>query len=158
MERGDFERLLALPEKTILGNIVFAPSKSHGQSLIAQKIRVKNAQNLPLYLNATYRILVPSYSFNFSIRGVGPICRLDVNDSEHLGLGRTHKHSLSGPDDPRRNLPSAVSLPQLEEASIETAWRWLCNQAKIVHNGRLILPEKPVTYGGPPLCFPARMT
>jgi hypothetical protein len=45
---------------------------------------------------------VTSIVFNFRVMGVGPICRVEVNNTMHSG-SRTHNQALVNEDDPRQN-------------------------------------------------------
>jgi len=84
---------------------------------------------------------VGGISYNFSIRGVGPICRVDVNGSIHKNCGRTHKHSLQREIDPRRNLPDAIARPELSGLTARQVWQVICEEAGIKHLGEFMDPE-----------------
>ena len=135
MNQKEFETLRDLPNKTIDGDIVLQLSKTHTTSKRAEDVEVTNSLGLTITLDVTEKPDIPSYSFNFSAAGVGPICRLDINGTKHGEAGRTHKHELHHDTDPGRNLPNAHALPALENATLESAWRWLCSAAQINHTG-----------------------
>ena len=137
VNRNEFETLRNLPNKTIECDIVLQLSKIHTTSKRAEDIVVTNSLGLSITLDVTEKPDIPSYTFNFSAAGVGPICRLDINGTTHGSAGRTHKHELHHDNDPGKNLPTAHALPNLENATLETAWRWLCTQAQIHHDGNI---------------------
>ena len=60
-------------------------------NLIFDQIAVENSLGWDVLLNGTYKPDIPAISFNFVIRGVGPVCRIDVNGTIHGPAGRTHK-------------------------------------------------------------------
>jgi hypothetical protein len=97
---------------------------------------VENALNYDLVLNGTYKPDIPAITFNFVLRGVGPVCRVCVNGTLHPPAGRTHKHDLRKESDPRNNLPTAVARPDLENrATVKEVWDILLQQANITHTG-----------------------
>ncbi len=141
ISREDFESLRDLPDKTISEDIIFREDKNVSPNLIFEKVKVQNTLGYEIELNGTYKPSHDSVTFNFIQRGVGSICRFDVNSTVHGDAGRTHKHSLHKESDPRHNLPLADSRPDLEGKSVQEIWKTICKQSKIQHQGRLILPE-----------------
>lgn len=135
MNRNEFEALRNLPDKTIDGDIVLLSSKTHVASKRAEDVVVVNSLGWEITLDVTAKPDLPSYTFNFSATGIGPICRLDINSTVHRDAGRTHKHELVNDGDPGKNLPTATAMPSLEKADLESAWRWLCLQSHIDHRG-----------------------
>ncbi|MDZ4802531.1 MAG: hypothetical protein SGI92_30600 [Bryobacteraceae bacterium] len=107
--------------------------------LIFDNIKVENSMGLDLRVNGKFNPLVPSIVYNFKVKGVGAICRVEVNNTMHGGA-RTHKHSLQNEEDPRRNLPATVARPDLEGKSPREVWTILCRQANIVHVGEFVDP------------------
>jgi hypothetical protein len=141
ISRQDFESLRDLPNKTIKENIIFKEDKNVSPNLIFEKVKIHTSLDYEIELNGTYKPSHDSVTFNFIQRGVGPICRFDVNSTVHGDAGRTHKHSLHKESDQRGNLPVAHSRPDLEGKSVEEIWKMICRQSKIQHQGRLIFPE-----------------
>lgn len=139
MTPQDFESLRSLPDKKIHGDIELRADPAHPTSYRADSVRVENAMGVDLRLNVTLKPDLPSVTFNFSVLGVGPICRLDINGTSHGDAGRTHKHEFEDEKDPQRNLPNARPRTDLEGASLEKAWDSLCEAAKIRHDGQIIM-------------------
>ena len=140
MTRKEFESLRDIPGKKILDDLIFAVTEPISPVLSFDNVKVENSLGVELRLNGKFNPLVPSVAFNFRVRGVGPICRLEVNGTMHGG-SRTHKHALVNEDDPRQNLPTDVTpRPDLEGKSPRQIWLALCSQAKIEHAGRFIDP------------------
>jgi hypothetical protein len=135
MNRQDFEQLRDLPGKVISDDIEFASQQSSSPNLVFDGIAVKNSLNLDVVLNGTFKPEIPSVTFNFVVRGVGPICRLCVNSKIHKNAGRTHKHDLQHEDDPRQNLPNATARPELKDMTPSQVWGVLMSQASIKHEG-----------------------
>ena len=79
MNRREFELLRDLPDKEISTNIVFTPSKDNSVTLTFEQVQVFNSLGIDLVLNGSYNPNIPSVKFNFVARGVGPICRIEVN-------------------------------------------------------------------------------
>lgn len=141
MNRSEFEVLRDLAGKAIAGDIRFESKSQTRPSLTFEKA-VQNALGWDLVLNGAFNPLIPSVSFNFQVRGTGPICRLEVNGLSHknpngVSVGRTHKHDLQEEQDSRKNLPVAQSRPELNLMTMNVGeiWAILCQQANIVHNG-----------------------
>ncbi len=141
MTRQDFEKLRDLPNKEITSDIAFEKKKETTPNLVFDQVPLDNSLGVDIVLNGTYKPAIPSVTFNFVLRGVGPICRLCVNGTFHKNIGRTHKHELVRDDDPRLNLPIAIAQPDLDGKSMKEIWATLCRQANIIHTGKFIDPE-----------------
>lgn len=66
---------------------------------------------------------------------------MEVNSNIHKEAGRTHKHEITKETDSRNNLPFAVKREEYESLSVLDGWKKLCDEANIIHEGRLILPD-----------------
>ena len=141
MNRAEFEQLRDIPDKQITTDIVFTAHRQAAPNLVFEQIPVENSLGADIILNGTYKPDIPSITFNFVIRGTGPICRLCVNSSIHKDVGRTHKHSLQNEADPRKNLPHASARPDLDGKNAREVWETLCQQANIKHTGTFHEPE-----------------
>lgn len=142
IDRAQFEALRDLPCKVIASDIVFQSGRDTRPNLTFDSIAVDNSLGHDVVLNGTYKPGIPSITFNFVLRGVGPICRVDVNGTIHGDAGRTHKHDLTATGDPRLNLPHAIARPDLEDISVWEVWQMLCQQAKITHTGLFVDPSE----------------
>jgi hypothetical protein len=140
MDRAAFEQLRDLPGKVISVDIQFAPERGLGGNLVFKNVVVENTLDWDVVLNGTYRPIVQGVTFNFVVRGVGPICRLDINGTIHGAAGRTHKHDLRDARDPYKNLPNAVPRPDLVGQTARQVWTQLCQQANIDHIGQFVDP------------------
>jgi hypothetical protein len=142
MNRAEFNQLRQLPDKRIDQNIEFRPTRGVSPNLVFEQVSVHNGLGWDVILNGTYKPDIPSVTFNFYLRGTGPICRLCVNGVVHREAGRTHKHDLRKDDDPRLNLPTAIARPDIDIGgqSVDDIWRKLCAEANIIHAGSLICP------------------
>ncbi len=140
MTPAEFQQLRDLPGKVVAADIEFKSGKDSRPNQTFEGISVLNALNWEVLLNGTYKPDVPAITFNFSIRGIGPVCRVDVNGTIHGNAGRTHKHDLRREDDPRRNLPSALARPDLVGLTPRQVWEDLCQRAQIQHTGVFIDP------------------
>ena len=141
MNRSEFEALRSLPDKQITADIRFELKQATSPNLTFEDVPVENALQYEVILNGTFKPDLPSVTFNFVLRGVGPICRVCVNGALHSGAGRTHKHDLRRESDPRNNLPEAVARPDLADLSVREVWEILLKQANIVHTGAFHLPD-----------------
>ncbi len=135
MNRREFEALRDLEGKSLRGDIRWESTPRTRPLRVFGPLTIDNALNLDLRVNGTFKPHIPSFSFNFVVVGVGPICRIDVNGLDHRGVGRTHKHDLQGEDDPRNNLPNAAVRTDLERMSPAQVWKLLCRSARIHHEG-----------------------
>lgn len=133
MNRAEFDALRQLAGKTIAVPITLSASRNHEKSMVALDIPVENSMGVELILDVTFKPEVPALTFNFSVKGVGPICRVDINGTIHGNAGRTHKHELQNETDPRNNLPFALARAELMAMPANNAWTWVCQQANINH-------------------------
>lgn len=140
MNRAEFEQLRDLQGKRISGDIRFEGGRETNPNLTFELVRVENDLNWDVVLNGTYKPQIPSVTFNFVLRGTGPICRFCVNGTSHPGAGRTHKHSLQTDDDPRLNLPTAIAM-ELAGLSVSKIWETVCRLSGITHGGVFTDPE-----------------
>jgi len=120
--------------------IRFSAQPGMGPNLVFEQVKVENTLGYEVHLNGTFKPQIPSVTYNFVLKGVGPICRIDVNGTIHKEAGRTHKHDLRRESDPRNNLPTAVARPDLEGRSAREIWTILCEQANITHNAEFHNP------------------
>jgi hypothetical protein len=141
MNRAEFERLRAIPEKAIHVDIVFKVEKATSPVLSFDKVIVENEMGLDLILSGHYNPLIPSFTYNFVVRGEGPICRVDVNGTIHGKAGRTHKHELMTENCSRRNLPTAFARSDFANRNPREVWEALCAEAHIFHAGDFNDPE-----------------
>lgn len=139
MDRTEFEALRDLPEKIIEGDVHLTLNVHTAPVLAAEDVPIKNAANADLILNATYLPDRRGFKINVHARGLGPICRLEVNGPEHPGATRTHKHALKTPRCPMQNLHQDVKArPDLKGKTMLDVWREFCAMASITHKGNLL--------------------
>jgi hypothetical protein len=137
VNRTEFEALRDLQSKTIQEDIRFAKSRSMSPLLVAEGIRIANKHGVD-----SYNPQVGSKTFNVHVRGIGPICRLDVDGPPHRPAGRSHKHSIKSQRCPERNLPEDVlDRPDLAGQSVRTLFAEFCRMASITHRGKLEAPD-----------------
>ena len=141
MDRAEFEALGDVPDKTIEEDIRFSRKKNLSPVITAEDIRIVNRLGYDLRLTIKYNPETGARNFNVHLSGVGPICRLDVDDQAHRPAGRSHKHSLQQPSCPLLNLPSVEDRPQESERSIEFLFSRFCTMAHIEHRGQFFAPE-----------------
>lgn len=143
MNRREFEVLRDIPEKIIRTNIRFSKRQATAPAVIAEGILVENSDSVDLRLNITFNPEVGSKTFNVHIRGVGPICRLDIDGPAHRPAGRSHKHALQTERCPDRNLPDDVEdRPDLSGKSIRELFRIVCELGHIKHQGSFEAPDE----------------
>jgi hypothetical protein len=141
MTKLEFQQLRDIPGKIIADDITFQSTAETAPNLIFERIQVSNDLGWEVLLNGAFKPGIPSVTFNFVIRGLGPVCRVCVNGSIHKNAGRTHKHSLENENDPRLNLPGAVPRPDLDGKTSKEIWQILCHQSNIQHTGIFNEPE-----------------
>ena len=139
MNRAEFEELRDLPNKEVMVDIAFTPKNA--TTLIFQDVPVANSLGLDLILDGSFKPDIPAVKYNFCIKGIGPICRVEVNGRIHKSEGRTHKHDLQTDSCPRNNLPVAKARPDLERLTALQVWQKVCAMASIQHTGRFEEPE-----------------
>ncbi len=137
MNRNDFQALRHLDDKQVVDDIEFRGS---GPNLSFGNILVHNSMGHVILLNGAYSPRTKKVTYNFVLKDVGPICRVDVNGPVHRDKGRTHKHELTDEEDPQKNLPEADARPDLEGKTPRQIWEVICREAKIGHKGRFREP------------------
>ena len=140
MDRAEFEALRDLPDKVIEEDIHFSRKKNLSPLHTAEDIPIRNGLGYDLRLTIKFNPETGSRNFNVHLSGVGPICRLDVDDQAHHPAGRSHKHSLLQPTCPDQNLPFVEDRPGESGRSIDVLFRRFCDMANIQHRGQLIAP------------------
>lgn len=145
MDRSEFESLRDLPDKVIEEDIRFSKKKNLSPLLTAEDIRITNRLGYDIRLTIKFNPETGSRNFNVHLSGVGPICRLDVDDQAHRPAGRSHKHSLKLPTCPHNNLPFAEDRAGDSGRGLEDLFRRFCLMANIQHRGQLFGPD---TTGG----------
>jgi hypothetical protein len=111
--------------------------------VVAEGIRIENAEGVELVLTISYNEVVGAKTLNVHVPGVGPICRLDVDGNAHRPAGRSHKHSLREERCPDRNLPDAIiDRPELAGSSLRAVFTDFCRMANITHLGHIEAPDE----------------
>lgn len=109
--------------------------------LVFENAALKNPFDYDIVLNGSFNKKTGALKFNFLMRGVGPICRVEVNGAIHGDAGRTHKHDIRKDSDPRMDLPHAEARPDLIGKTPKEVWEDLCKRAKIEHTGNFVDPS-----------------
>src|SRR5687768_10251274 len=134
MDRTEFEALRDLPGKYIDEDVRLVSGLKTAPVLCAEDVPLHNDMGIDAVITVTFNPEISAFKCNVHVRGVGPICRVEINGPEHPGSGRTHKHSLQTDRCPRQNLHRNVQpRPDLNGITLEEAWRKFCEMAKIVH-------------------------
>ncbi len=129
--------------KAIRADVRFTRPKATAPALVAEDLEIHNANGVDLILNITYNPEVGSKTFNVHVRGVGPICRLDVDGTVHGDAGRSHKHALLTERCPDRNLRDGVQSRQdLSGRSVREVFAEFCALAQIAHTGNFDAPDE----------------
>ena len=84
MNRSEFEALRSLPDKQITADIRFELKQATSPNLTFEDVPVENALQYEVILNGTFKPDLPSVTFNFVLRGVGPICRKVIPETIFL--------------------------------------------------------------------------
>ncbi len=141
MTRDEFERLRDLPGKVIVGDIRLASQRDLSTLLVADKIKIDNADDVDARLTMDFNPETGAKCINVHVSGVGPICRLEVDSRAHKPHGRSHKHALDTSECPSENLKrKVIDFGQLSGKDIREVFGEFCKMAKIQHNGQLIIP------------------
>jgi hypothetical protein len=141
VDRHDFSQLLKARGKEIKADIQFVQIRNLPEYIVVfDNAELENPLGYDIVANGSYNRKTGATKFNFVLRGTGPICRVEVGGFIHGSAGRTHKHDVQEPDDPRKDLPHAHPRPDLEAKNPREIWEDLCRRAGIEHTGRFIDP------------------
>lgn len=142
MNLTEFEALRDLPNKRIDQEVRFVKRAALKPALEADNITIKNAHGIDLRMNLHYNPETGSKTVNVYIPGTGPICRLDVDGTNHGDAGRSHKHALRNERCSDRNLPDDVtSRSDLSGQSMRAVFEEFCRIGSIVFEGEFGDPE-----------------
>ena len=89
MDRVDFEKLRDLPDKIINGNIILRPKKDRIGVYIMDDIVIENSLNTDARLKVEWMEETDAKCINVHIKGLGAICRLEVDSKAHRPCGRS---------------------------------------------------------------------
>lgn len=110
--------------------------------LESEKISIVNSEGVPAFVVVRWNPQTDSKTVNVAVRGVGPICRLDVDGAVHAPAGRHHKHSLQTARCPEENLKREIQRrDDLAGATIHQVFTEFCRIARVEHTGTLKVPE-----------------
>lgn len=144
MDRDRFEQLRDLRGKRIDGDIRLTQRSDISAAWEAKNIVISNTGGLDVSLTVQFVPETGAKTLNVWVKGVGPICRLEVDSRPHKPAGRSHKHSLHTPDCPRDNLKrEIVDRSDLNGQSLSAVFIAFCRMAGIDHTGALIEPPDP---------------
>jgi hypothetical protein len=141
MNRTEFEALRDMTGKRVIGDIRLAQSRATHPLMVAENIRIENADGVDLRMSVTHNPEIGSTTVNVHVPGTGPVCRLDIDGPAHRPAGRCHKHSLQSERCPSRNLPDDVAdRGDLSGKSAREVFEAFCAMARIVHEGTFVEP------------------
>jgi hypothetical protein len=142
MTKDEFDELRRMSGKEISVDILFVKTKHLPEEVVIfDRAPVENSMDYEIFLNGHYNRKTGSLTFNFTLQGVGPICRVDVNGAIHGDQGRTHKHELTSEQDPNAGLPIARARSDFEGKTAREVWELICKLAKIENTGTFFDPE-----------------
>lgn len=142
IDREVFERLRDFGGKSIATDISFSKSKHLHPNVLCDNIKIANGFGENLKLSIKYNPETDGVVFNVTLDG-NAICRLCVRGMAHGPAGRTHKHSVQGPDCVENHLGNNVQRrDDLKEHSVREAFDAFCRMAKIEFSGTFAEPDR----------------
>jgi hypothetical protein len=142
MDRIRFERLRDLPGKTIDIDIHLLPKRDRAGVFVMEDIPINNSEGVDARLKVEWIEETDAKCINVHIKGIGPICRLEVDSKDHAQFGRSHKHALREPTCPENNLPRDITnRDELSGKEVQEIFLVFCVMAKIDYQG------KPISIG-----------
>jgi hypothetical protein len=140
MVRAEFDAIWS-SEKSIVGDVVFAPAKGTLQVFTADNIEVLGMGFDGLYVNLSFDCQFRGLVCNFTLRGIGAIHRYCIGATIHGDAGRFHEHQIMHGDCVRQQLPHVVARDDLREMTSEERWHTICQEANITFTGTFFSPE-----------------
>lgn len=142
MNRRDFEALRDLPGKRIDGAIRLVQKQVTHPLCSADRIPIANDLGASIVMNVNLNPKSGAKGINVTLVGEGPICRLDVDGTNHGDSGRSHKHAVQDEASIRRCLrEGTIARGELSGQSLQEVLVVFCREAHIVWTGELVLPE-----------------
>lgn len=143
MNRLQFERLRELPDKAIRDDVVLEPHQHTYPVYRAEDVLIENSLDWDVRMTITYNPKTLGKSINVHVVGIGPICRLEIDNKPHDDVGRSHKHSLATESCPEEQLHRRVTdRTDLKGKTIKEGFEILCEMANISHNGEFIIRKE----------------
>lgn len=142
MDRETFERLRAASDKLIDEDIVLRRRRDTAPVLVSDPVPILRHGMIVGTLHVRYNPETDAKTINVSVEGVGPVCRLDVDDRPHGSCGRSHKHELGVETCSAENLKRYVfDRPDLNGRTPEEVFKDFCEMANISSRGVLRLQQ-----------------
>lgn len=142
LDRARFERLRDFDGKTIDVDIQLSPKRDRAGVFVMEDIPINNSEGVDARLKIEWIEETDAKCINVHIKGIGPICRLDVDSKDHAPYGRSHKHALKEVTCPENNLPLDITKrDELGGKEIQDVFKTFCVMAKIEYQGQPITIE-----------------
>ncbi len=143
MNRRDFKHLRDLSGKTISAAIKLTPKQACRPLLTTDRIAIENAGGARLWMNINYNPETGTKGVNVTHEGEGPICRLDVDGTQHGPAGRSHKHSVQNENSVNENLrDGVVARADLSGKTLREVFDDFCSAANITFTGTFDAPDE----------------
>jgi hypothetical protein len=146
LTRSEFEALMDDGSKTVRGDLAWEQDEDHSPSW-EFRAEVQSTQGYPLFVRGSFNPLAQSLSYVLILKTVGRVYGLCLGKDHHNPkcdrTGEKHKHRWTEAyRDKEAYVPNEITAPAINPVE---AWRQFCQEARIVHEGRLA--EPPPTQG-----------
>jgi hypothetical protein len=139
LNQEEFEELIADPNKSIKGDIVWQQERS---PWLGFRVEITSLAGYPLFLKGSYNPIINALSYHIIHRTAGRIYGLDLG-KDHRNpngerIGEKHKHRWNEPvRDKQAYIPQDITASATQP---ERVWDEFCQEAKVIHNGTMALP------------------
>lgn len=130
MVRHEFEALYNEQDKCVMEDVAFRPTVGNPYVYSFDDLPVVCQSGVELFIHGSYSCLTAAVSFNFTVKGVGPITRYCAGGMDHGNAGRFHQHLLRHQKCPRQNLPYAEARPTLEGLTALEVWQLVARNCR----------------------------
>jgi hypothetical protein len=146
LSQDEFEQIINDSTKRIEGDIKWLEDEDHSPA-VEFRVEIQSDAGYPLFLKGRFNPLSEKLSYHIIHTGVGRIYGLDLGQDHRNpdgnAVGEKHKHRWRElVRDKEAYVPSDITSPA---TSPELVWEQFCEEAKIIHEGKM-LPPPPLQY------------
>lgn len=130
------------PHKCVNEDVIFARVPGFADLYGFQNVEVLGLDEpISLVVGGHFACREPSVTYNFTLKGLGAVCRYCAGGPKHGSFGRYHVHKANRMKEVERSLP-CERRDDLKGLTAEQIWSKICEELNICHTGDFYEPER----------------